>query len=275
MVDWLVASSGRRPSATDGSGSHLPHLVGPERQRPGGRHPRILLAQRSGRRVARVHEEPLAGLRLAPVEVVEGGDGHVDLAPHLEHLGERAGRRVEPLRDGGHGGDVGRHVLAGGAVPPGGRLHEPAVAVEEGDGQPVDLELALEGGVGRHLLPHTIGPGPQLLGTERVVQAHHRDVVDHGGEQRGRRRTDLGGRRVGHGQVRVLGLELAQLADQGVVLGIGDLGVVERVVALVVVGDQGPQLGGPGDGVAPTPASLAPAHRTTPEPTTESGRSAS
>ena len=38
----------------------------------------------------------------------------------------------------------------------------------------------------------------------------------------------------------------AQLAHQLVVLGVGDLGVVEDVVPLVVVGDEGPQLGGPG-----------------------------
>ena len=76
----------------------------------------------------------------------------------------------------------------------------------------------------------------------------------------------------------MLGLELAQGADELVVLGIGDLGVVERVVALVVVGDQGPELGGPGHGViarATRRAASRPAHRTTPEPTTESGRAAS
>ena len=53
------------------------------------------------------------------------------------------------------------------------------------------------------------------------------------------------GRRVRHDQVGVVGLDGAQLADQGVVLGVGDLRVVEPVVALVVVGDQRAQLLGP------------------------------
>ena len=41
------------------------------------------------------------------------------------------------------------------------------------------------------------------------------------------------------------GLEVPQLAYQEVELGVGDLRRVERVVALVVVGDQLAQLGGP------------------------------
>ena len=63
-----------------------------------------------------------------------------------------------------------------------------------------------------------------------------------------RRRPHRPGRRVGRGQLGVVGLELAQLADQGVVVGVGDLRVVVHVVALVVVLDQLPQLDGPGRG---------------------------
>ena len=46
-------------------------------------------------------------------------------------------------------------------------------------------------------------------------------------------------RRVGGGQVRVLGLEFPEFDDEGIELGVGDLGVVEGVVELVVVADQG------------------------------------
>ena len=66
----------------------------------------------------------------------------------------------------------------------------------------------------------------------------------------------------GHHQVGVLGLDGPQLAHQGVVLGVGDLGIVEPVVAVVVVRDQGPQLLGPGHRVAtvrPAPVRRAPA----------------
>ena len=43
----------------------------------------------------------------------------------------------------------------------------------------------------------------------------------------------------------MLGLEFPKLDDEGVELGVGDLGVVEGVVALVVVADQGAQPFGP------------------------------
>jgi hypothetical protein len=53
----------------------------------------------------------------------------------------------------------------------------------------------------------------------------------------------------------VLALELQQLADKEVVVGVGNLGAVERVVPLVVVGDLpteirnvGSKLGGLGHG---------------------------
>ncbi len=80
----------------------------------------------------------------------------------------------------------------------------------------------------------------------------------------------------------MVGLDGAQLADQRVVLGVGDLGVVERVVALVVVGDQPAQLVGAchrigtadrssPPGVRPSPASVFRTHPAIPEPSTTSG----
>ena len=49
----------------------------------------------------------------------------------------------------------------------------------------------------------------------------------------------------------MVGLDGAELAHQLVVLGVGDLGVVEAVVAVVVVGDEAAKLLGPGDRVGP------------------------
>ena len=46
-------------------------------------------------------------------------------------------------------------------------------------------------------------------------------------------------------RVGMAGLEVPQLADQEVELGVGDLRRVQRVVPLVVVGDELAQLGGP------------------------------
>jgi len=53
------------------------------------------------------------------------------------------------------------------------------------------------------------------------------------------------GRRVRRAQLRVLGLEVAQLVEQRVVLAVGDVGVVEDVVAVVVVLELLPELGRP------------------------------
>ena len=56
----------------------------------------------------------------------------------------------------------------------------------------------------------------------------------------------LGGR-IGRPQLGVGRLQRPKLPGQGVVRGVGDLGVVEGVVALVVMGDQPSQLVDPGD----------------------------
>ena len=49
-------------------------------------------------------------------------------------------------------------------------------------------------------------------------------------------------RRVGRDELRVALFQAAQLAHEVVVLGVADLGAVEDVVAVVVVGDEGAQL---------------------------------
>ena len=128
---------GRAGPLRPGRRHDLADLVGPERERP-----RLAVIAASFWR-----SEPAAelrgltnrrspGLGLAPVEVLEGGDRHVDLAAHLEHARGRAARpRVETIGHGGDGGHVGGHVLAGDAVAPGGGLDEPAPLVGERDGQ--------------------------------------------------------------------------------------------------------------------------------------------
>ena len=81
--------------------------------------------------------------------------------------------------------------------------------------------------------------------SEGVVEAHHRDPVADLLEQARGRRADGVRRRVGRRQRGVVRLELPQLHDEEVVLGVGDLGRIERVVQLVVVHDQRAQLLGP------------------------------
>ena len=116
-------------------------------------------------------------------------------------------------------------------------------------GDAVDLGLAREGErleveVGR-LPPQPLRPGPQLVLAERVVEAHHRDAVAHLLEQARRRGAHGLRRRVGRRQRGIVRLELPELDDEEVVLGVGDLGRIEHVVQLVVVDDLLAQLGGP------------------------------
>ena len=191
---------------------HLPHLVGPERQGPGGRDGRVLLAQRAGGGVAGVHEQPLAGGLLAGVHGGEVGQGHVDLAPDLEQPGVWAGLGVERVGHGLDRGHVGRHVLAGHPVAPGGGLDEAPLLVGQRHGHAVDLGLAGEGQMLQvelgDLAAQALGPGPQVRLLEGVVEAHHGTPVPDGLEQpRGRRADRLRGR-VGGDERRVGGLEV-------------------------------------------------------------------
>ena len=203
---------------------------------------RVLLAQRAGGGVARVHEQALPRVGLALVHGLELGDGHVDLAAHLEQGWIRPARLGQLLGHLLNRRHVGGDVLARDAVAPRRRLHEPALLVGERHGDAVDLGLAgerqrveVEGGV---LAPQPLGPGAQLGLVERVVEAHHgHPVTDLLEEARGRGPHGVGGR-VGRGELGVLLLQLAQLADEQVVLGVGDLRRVERVVQLVVVPDE-------------------------------------
>jgi hypothetical protein len=259
-------------------GLHLSHLVGPERKRTSGGDGRVLLAKRTRRRVARVDEEPLSRIVLATIEVFERGDRHVDLAPHLHDRGRRPDLLGELLRYRTDRGHVGRHVLAGPAVAAGCCLDKPPLVVAEGDGQAVDLQLADELGVRGDLLGQPVRPSLELFGSEGVVEAHHRHSMGHRGEEHRRRSADRRGRRTRDHQVGVIGFDRCELADQGVVFDVGDLGVVEPVVAVVVVRDELSQLLGPRDRIVARSWRIVArwfAHAAMPDPTTRSGSSRS
>ena len=82
---------------------------------------------------------------LAPVELVEGGDGEVDLAPDLDDLWGLPGRQGELGRDGAERAHVGGHVLAHPPVAACRAAHEAAPLVGERDREAVDLRLADKG----------------------------------------------------------------------------------------------------------------------------------
>ena len=78
--------------------------------------------------------------------------------------------------------------------------------------------------------------GAHFLLVEGVAERQHRHAVPHLGELRQRRAADALGRRIRRAQLGMLRLQRLQLAEQRVVLRVGDLRrvlhVVEPVVAL-------------------------------------------
>ena len=233
VADWLATSG------------HPDQRVAPHREAPAGGDRGILLADGAGRGVPRVRVSGLAlGLELL-VERREGRAGHVHLAPGFERVTGRIGAQGE--RDGADGPQVGGDVLAGVAIAPGRAARERSTLVAEADRQAVDLQLADVGhariGIGQaQALAHPGVELAQLVGAEGVAQREHRDrVPDLGEAGRWRRPHPLGGRIRGQ-QLRMGNLELLQLPEEAVVLGVGDGRRVQDVVAVVRLLEGGAQL---------------------------------
>ena len=223
------------------------HLVAPDRQRPLGGVGRVELADRAGGRVARVHERRLACFGAALVQRGEVRQRHVHLAAHLHQR-----RRVVDVQgDRADRAQVVRDVLADLPVPARGAALEQAVAVDEADRQPVDLRLddEPEGRLGdalaREVGAHPLDPGAELLLGAHVAEREHRLEMLDLLQTPHRLPSDAPRRRVGARELRVLGLQTAQLVEQAVVLVVADLRVVEHVVAVGMVLEQRAQLGGP------------------------------
>ena len=211
--------------------------VAPHRERALGGELRVELADRAGGRVARVHERREARLGAALVERGEVRQRHVDLAAHLD----QRRRVVEAQRDRRDRAQVVRDVLPDLAVAARGAAFEHAVAVEQRDREPVDLRLrdVVEARVldplAREVAAHPRHPRAQLLLRARVGERVHRLRMPDLLEPRDRLGADALGRRVGRDELGVLALDRAQLVEQRVVDVVADLGVVEDVVAVVVV----------------------------------------
>ena len=200
------------------------------------------MPHRSGGGIARVGEERLALSRQLGVEPLKTTLRHVHLAPDLERGWEfRRDRHGE--RNTGNGLDVGGDVFTDIAVAPGRSDAVAAVLVEEAHGQAVDLQLGdiLELDVSQRPT-HPLVEFANLLALERIGQAEHRRAMSDLGEGVGGRTPDPLRRRVRRDQLRILRLELDQLAEQRIVLGVGDLGMVEHVVLPIRAIDQPAQL---------------------------------
>ena len=226
--------------SSGGAADHLAELVHPEREVAFGGDRRVLLAQAAGGGVARVDEQPLPVGRGDLVHPLEAGHWQVDLAPDLQHVRYHGAlRRPQALGDRADGRHVRRDVLAHPPVAAGRGLDVAAALVPDAHRHAVDLQLAhvahgLPGQAPRDPLP----PCRQLVLGHRVVEAHHRHAVDDRGEEHARRAPDGLTGRVRDDQLRVGRLEIAQLPHEQVEVAVGDLRVVELVVAAVVVGDE-------------------------------------
>src|SRR5215210_201920 len=220
------------------------HAVAPHGQRSGGGDLRVELPKRARGRVARVGEGGLTLLRPLLVDAGEAGDREVDLTTNLDQLG----RILDPQWDRLDRLQVLRDVLADAAVASRRAAREDTVLVGERDREPVDLRLrdvadlapgdveALE------LALHALRPGAELVLVPRVGEREHRLVVGDLLELVERLAADALRRRVRREQLGMIFFDPSQLAQQVVVVGVGDLRVVEDVVAVVVVGDLPPEL---------------------------------
>ena len=89
-----------------------------------------------GSGVAGVGERRLALILLLPVDPAERSEGEIDLAPDFD-----LPRLADHERQAADGFDVGADVVAAQPVAAGQRLGVFSIAIEDGDAQPVDLEL--------------------------------------------------------------------------------------------------------------------------------------
>ena len=220
--------------------------VAPDREGAFGGQGGIELADRAGGGVAGIGEGRLAGRGAALVQRFEVGDRQVDLAADFDQL--RCS--LNPQRDRADRAQVLGDVLAAAAIAAGGAADQHPVLVGERDRQAVDLRLGrvaeLRGADVESLqvVAKPRLPGAQLLLVSGVGEREHRLGVLDLAEALQRRRADPLGGRVGAAQLGVLGLDRPQLIEQGVVFVVADLGVIEDVVATVVVLELAAQLGG-------------------------------
>ena len=209
-------------------------------------HRRIELPERARGCIASVRGGLLSGCELRLVEPGKALEREVDLSADLDSRGRRrAVRSPHSQRNRVDRPEVDRDILPTLAVAASRSPDESAALVDEGHRRAVDLRLenVRDRLVGTEPLANVVGPLLQRLPRGDLLERPHgRQVLDLPEPFRGRR-TDTLRRRVGCDELGVLGLERLQLVEQRVVRAVGDLGVVEDVVAVEVVLDQATQLG--------------------------------
>ena len=206
-------------------------------------HPRVEALHRARGGVARVGERLLLGRLALAVDLLEARARQIHLAPHLELVG-----CVSPQlqRDRPDRTRVRRHVVAADPVAARHGPRQPALLVVERHRQPVDLELRGVGDLAlADLAEDALLELAQLLFGVGVVEAQHRHPVLEARKLARRLLAHALGGAGGRHQLGELGLELAQLALERVVLLVGDHRLREHVIQLLVSPDLLAQPGDP------------------------------
>jgi hypothetical protein len=199
-------------------------VVGEQVQVAAGRHGRVQLADRPGRRVARRGVGLLSALHEPSVEALEIRDVHHDLAAQREQRGRRPYVGTQAERHGLDGPHVLRHALADEPVSTRDGPREHSVLVDELDGGAIELRLD---DVGRldpltERLAHPLVEPPNVrLALCGIEREHRRDVLD-GLELLLRLDPHPLGGRVRGEQPGVTLLQLGEARPEPVELGVGD-----------------------------------------------------
>ena len=110
------------------------------------------------------------------------------------------------------------------------------VLIDQLDRETVELDLGDVLNVGL-AMEETLDSAVELahlLSVHRVGERHHHPAMHNDGEFFARLGADALGGRVAREQLRMRGLERLEPAHQGVILSVGQLGIVEDVIEMVV-----------------------------------------
>ena len=211
-------------------------VVREESQRPRPGDPGIELPQRARGGVSRVLEWLLPFGRKLAVHALEVGDREDRLPPHRQTCGYiRSGK---PQRQRSDCPEIRGDVLANPTVAARRAAAEHSFVVHELHREPVVLGLqGVLDGSPHQLALHALAELPQFGLFLNAVERQEWGDVLHLGEGVGDTARDPLGGRVGSCERRILRFQGLQVPKQAIVSGIVDLGIVEHVVAVIVVPD--------------------------------------
>ena len=184
--------------------------------------------------IARIGKAFLALRVLLLVQAFKVGTQHQHFAAHFDKC--RHTRAFQPQRNAADGADIGGNLFTAITVATRGCLTQHAIDVNQADCQPIKLRANLIfNHITRHHLAHTAVKRLDIFVAESVIQRQHGCTVAERLEFRQRCAAHPLRRRIGRQQLGVLLLKPLKLGKQAVVFGIGDLRIVEDVIAVVVI----------------------------------------